>query len=122
MKIRFEAELVEAVQFTVKLPDGVHAYAEQFLIIVNSAREYPRDFYDVKNSSGNDVYVTCPKENRDSIKEFLEWRGEVTAEHKVYVCRPDYVYSKATSDMLDDVFKDGSDVWEIVTLAPEELY
>ena len=122
MKIRFEAEMEEAVQFEVEMPEGIAAYAESFLIIVNNAREYPREFLKVENNSGNSVYVTCPIDSRESVKDFLEWRGKIVEERKVLVCRPEYVWSKPTAEYLDKVFQGDDAPWEIVTLAPEELY
>lgn len=124
MTIKFEAELVEAVQFEVEMPESIAQYAESFLIIVNNAREYPREFYKVENNSKNSVYVTCPIESKESVKDFLEWRGKIVAEHKVLVCKPEYVWNRQTSEYLDKIFEDDNAPHEIITLAPDlyEVY
>ena len=118
MKIKFEAELKEAVQFTVELPDSIERYSKNFLIIWNNAREYPREFYKVENNAGNNVYVTCPKESAESVREFLEQFGEIKREGKVFICKPEYIYTDASSNYLDRIYDDTS-VIDIVTLAPD---
>lgn len=122
VKIKFEAELEEAVQFVVELPEALNEYAMHWLAICNNAREYPKDFLKVENASGNNVYVACPKSSAKSMKDFLEWHGEVKEERRVYVCRPEYVYEKKSSDFISSLYDGGEDEpWDIVNLAPEEL-
>lgn len=121
MKIKFEAELEEAVQFEVELADNIPEYAEHFLIIVNNVREYPNAFYKVENDHKNSVYVTCNPEDKESVREFLEWHGKIVEERRVFVCKPEYIYTRQTSDYISKVFDDET-VWEIVTAAPEDLF
>ena len=116
MKLPFTATLEKAIQFHVELPSLISAYADHFLQIVNNAREYPNAFYKVENNRRNTVYVTVNEEYRETVKEFLEYHGTVTAEHKVYVCRPELLYNKQINDYLDSILTD--DVWEIIGLAP----
>ena len=120
MKLRFEAKLEEAVQFEVTLPGDIKTYSANFLAIVNNAREYPREFYKVENNSGNEVYVTCPKSSADAVKHFLEWKGEITKERRVLVCKPEYIPTRETDMYLDKLYELPDDApWDIVTLAPE---
>lgn len=120
MKLRFEAELEEAVQFEVKLPEDLKTYSENFLVIFNNAREYPEYFYKVENNHGHEVFVTCAKNSAKEVKDFLEWRGEVTNERKVFVCKPEYISTKETDKYLDDLYAVPENApWNIVTLAPD---
>lgn len=116
MKLTFTATLEKAIQFHVELPTPVSAYADHFLQIVNNAREYPNVFYKVENNHRNTVYVTIDAGYRETVKDFLEYHGTITAEYNVYVCRPELLYNKKINDYLDSILTD--DVWEIVGLAP----
>ena len=96
MKIKFEAELEEAIQFEVEVKETELTYAEHLLVIINNAREYP--------------------------KEFLEWHGKILAQRRVLVCRPEYIHTKQSAEYLDNVFESDDEPYEIVTLAPEDLF
>lgn len=124
MKINFEAKLEEAIQFEVEVLDTNISYAEHLLVIINNAREYPEKFLDVHNNSKNSVFVTCPNNSSsiECMRDFLEWHGKILAERRVLVCRPEYVFTKQSSEYLDSVFEGEDAPWEIVTLAPEDLY
>lgn len=124
MTIKFEAELEEAIQFEVDVRETNLTYAEHLLAIINNAREYPKEFLDVHNNSKNSVYVTCPnsKSSVEAMRDFLEWHGKIVAERMVLVCKPEYVFTKQSSEYLDKVFEGEDAPWEIVTLAPEDLY
>lgn len=124
MRIKFDAELEEAVQFEVEIRETNLTYSEHLLVIINNAREYPREFLDVHNNSRNSVFVTCPKNDSsiETIKDFLEWHGKILAQRRVLVCRPEYTYTKQSAEYLDAIFEKDNAPWEIVTLAPEGLY
>lgn len=124
MKIKFEAELEEAIQFEVEIKETSMTYSEHLLVIINNAREYPNEFLDVHNNSRNSVFVTCPnnKSSVEAMRDFLEWHGEILEERRVLVCKPEYVFTKQSSEYLDKVFECDDAPWEIVTLAPGDLY
>ncbi len=119
MKIKFEAELKEAIQFELEVTEE---YAKHLLVIFNNAREYPEKFLDVHNNSKNSIFVTCPKNEIQNMKDFLEWYGKIIAIRKVLVCKPEYIYTKQSAEYLDNVFESDDDPYEIVTLAPEDLF
>lgn len=124
MKIKFEAELEEAIQFEVEIKETNLTYAEHLLVIINNAREFPREFLDVHNNARNSVFVTCPNDDSSikAMKDFLEWHGEILAQRRVLVCRPEYIYTKQSAEYLDAIFEKDNAPWEIVILAPEDLY
>ena len=81
MKCYYEIE--KATMFTLNINKPVQEYAMNFLHIINNAREFPNMFYEVRNNSGNSVYVTCRTKDKDSIKEYLEQFGEIMFEEIV---------------------------------------
>lgn len=118
MKLRFEAELVEAVQFVVKPPQDLDTYAKNFLAIFNNVRDYGKDFLKIENYPTSKVAVTCKVESKKEVKDFLEWYGEIVAERKVFVYRPELVCSKAVDEYIDKMLEK-TDSYEIVGLEPE---
>lgn len=120
MKIRFEAEFKEAIQFELEVTEE---YAKHLLVIFNNAREHPEEFLDVKNNYKNSVFVTCPNTNNsiEAMKDFLEWYGKILAVRKVLVCKPEYIQTKKSEEYLDNIFN-RNDIYDIITLAPKDLY
>lgn len=121
MKIKFEAELKEAIQFELEVTEE---YAKHLLVIFNNAREYPKKFLDVHNNYRNSIFVTCQNTNSsiEEMKDFLEWHGKILAQRKVLVCRPKYIYTKQSEEYLDNIFNSKNAPYDIITLAPEDLY
>lgn len=121
MKIKFEAELKEAIQFELEVTEE---YAKHLLVIFNNAREYPEEFLDVHNNYRNSIFVTCQNTNSsiEAMKDFLEWHGKILAQRKVLVCRPEYIYTKQSEEYLDNIFNSENAPYDIITLAPEDLY
>lgn len=124
MKVKFEAELKEAIQFEVEIQDTELTYAEHLLVIINNARENPLDFLDVHNNYKNSVFVTCPNDNNSikAMKDFLKWHGEIVEERRVLICKPEYIYTKQSEEYLDNIFNSENAPYEIVSLAPKTLY
>jgi len=120
MKLLFEAKLEEAVQYTVRFPENNIPYAMNWLKLTNNAREYRESFLKIENNSGRHVFVTCTKESAESVKDYLEWLGDVVGEEKVYVCRPQGRFSDKVEDYLWSIVDD--EETEILFLAPEELF
>ena len=113
MKIKFEAELEEAVRFEVELEQ--EDYAKHFLAIFNNARVYPGILYHVSNSYGNTVYVISSKKDAACARDFLEQYGRIAEEETVYVARPEVVYTYELFTKVQEQ-TDGADVYG---LAPE---
>ena len=121
MKIKFEAELKEAIQFEVEVNEE---YEKHLLAIFNNAREYPEEFLDVKNNYRNSIFVTCPNtsSSTEAMKDFLEWHGEILEQRRVLVCRPEYIYTKQSEEYIDNILNSENTPYEIISLAPEDLY
>ena len=119
MKMLFEAKLEKAVQITVKFPENNMPYAMNWLKLTNNAREYCESFLKIENSAGRNVYVTCTKESAESVKDYLEWLGDIVDEREVYVCRP--YPTRGAEDYMWSIIDKDEDA-EIVMLAPEELF
>lgn len=81
--IKYSHEKERATMFTLRIDKPVQEYALNFLHIINNAREYPNMIYEVKNNSGNDIYVTCRTSDKESIKEYLEQFGKIVNEEEV---------------------------------------
>ena len=121
MKIKFEAELKEAIQFEVEVKEE---YAKHLLAIFNNAREYPKEFLDVKNNSKNSIFITCPNENDsiESMKDFLEWHGKILEQRRVLICKPEYIYTKQSEEYINNILESKNAPYEIISLAPENLF
>lgn len=59
-------------RLTVKMPSKVEDYALVFLKMFNLSREYPETFIEVENNSGNEVFITCPTNSVDTVKDWCE--------------------------------------------------
>ena len=103
MKIKFEAEVEEAIEIVVELPKSTQEYAMNFLVIFNNAREYNTQFLSVRNSRGNKVFVTCREKNVENMREFLSCYGNIVEERKVLYACPVSVPSKALDKIFDQI-------------------
>lgn len=96
--VKFEYEKLKAERITVNLGGGLQKYAENFLMIVNNAREWKDTFYKVENCHDNRVFVTVSENNAENVAEWLAGLdgAEVKRREKINVFEvfPSYPSSK----------------------------
>lgn len=81
--IKFNHDMEEARRITVDIEGGLEKYAISFLNIFNNVREYPNMMYKVENTYDNRVFVTCPIDHVEEVKEYLEQFGEILEVEKI---------------------------------------
>lgn len=119
MNIKFEGEMEEAVQFSLDIDKPVNEYAINLLVIINNAREYPKEFYKVENTRSNVILVTCPMESQECVKEFLEQFGTIKRTDKVYVCKPKSVLQPQEERLFSNLYYEDESAADILVLEGE---
>lgn len=85
MDKRLKVKVFKAYKVGVVLPDNVDEYAKNFLKIFNNVKT-EKQLLGVENNYGNEVFVTCTKENVDNVKDWLGWFGKVEDEVMETTC------------------------------------
>lgn len=69
--IKAKYKKIQARRLIIEMPKDINDYALVFLQLFNNAREYPESIMLIENNSGNQVFITCPKDSTEEIKDWI---------------------------------------------------
>lgn len=119
MKIKFEAEVKEAVQFTAKLPTEEIACRKKLDDLQELANSFPDVILKLETAENNVAIITCVPTNAQGLKDFFNRKiGDVVGESWVYVYSPTVVWDDATREYVDSLYETRR---KIVRLLPSNI-